>query len=109
MAKNKIQYGLSIDGQNNYLFNYLNGRINENATRGKVGKIIEDVYVNEIKKTTTVKFSDGTIQTITCHPDDAFDPVVGVAIAVSSFVFGSKKNFHSIVQRKIKKSIKKSK
>ena len=46
------------------------------------------------------------IKTVTCHKDDVFDPVVGVAIAVSSFVFGTKKNFHDVVQRKIKKSTK---
>lgn len=90
----------------NLLYYPLGFTVNENATRGKVGKIIEDVYVNEEKKTTTVKFSDGTIQTVKCHKDDAFDPVVGVAIAVSSFVFGTKKNFHSVVERKIKKSTK---
>lgn len=76
----------------------------EEATRGKVGKVIDSVYVNETKKTTTVKFVDGSIQTVTCHAEDVFDPVVGVAIAVSSFVFGSKKNFHDVVARKIKKS-----
>ena len=90
----------------NLLYYPLGFTVNENATRGKVGKIIEDVYVNEEKKTTTVKFSDGTIQTVKCHKDDVFDPVVGVAIAVSSFVFGTKKNFHSVVERKIRKSTK---
>lgn len=78
----------------------------EEATRGKIGKVIDSVYINESKKTTTVKFVDGSIQTVTCHKDDVFDPVVGVAIAVSSFVFGTKKNFHDVVQRKIKKSTK---
>lgn len=81
----------------------------ENAVRGKVGKIIDSVYVNEAKKTTTVKFSDGSVQTVTCHADDTFDPIVGVAVAVSSFVFGSKKNFHEVVARKLKKSSKKNK
>lgn len=81
----------------------------EEATRGKVGKLIDSVYVNEIKKTTTVKFVDGSIQTVTCHKDDVFDPVVGVAIAVSSFVFGTKKNFHEVVSRKLKKSHKSKK
>ena len=78
----------------------------DRAVRGKVGRIIDSVYVNETKKTTTVKFADGSIQTVTCHPDDVFDPVVGVAIAVSSFVFGTKKNFHDVVNRKLKKSSK---
>ena len=96
----------TIDKNLNLLYYPLGFTVNENATRGKVGKIIEDVYVNEEKKTTTVKFSDGTIQTVKCHKDDAFDPVVGVAIAVSSFVFGTKKNFHSVVERKLKKSSK---
>lgn len=81
----------------------------EEATRGKVGKVIDSVYVNETKKTTTVKFVDGSIQTVTCHKDDVFDPVVGVAIAVSSFVFGTKKNFHEVVSRKLRKSDKSKK
>ena len=81
----------------------------DRAVRGKVGRIIDSVYINESKKTTTVKFADGSVQTVTCHPDDVFDPVVGVAIAVSSFVFGSKKNFHDVVARKLKKSGKSNK
>ena len=79
------------------------------AVRGHVGKIIDSVYINETKKTTTVKFADGTVQTVTCHENDVFDPVIGVAIAVSSYVFGSKKNFHDVVNRKIKASTKSKK
>lgn len=76
------------------------------AVRGHVGKIIKDVYVNDVKKTTTVKFADGTTQTVTCSEGDTFDPVIGVAIAVSSYVFGSKKKFHEVVNRKVKSSAK---
>lgn len=105
-----VTYGLEYGAPSGYITAILNGTVrgdlmgyrNDHAVRGKVGRIIDRVFINEKKKTTTVKFVDGTVQTVTCHGDDVFDPVVGVAIAVSSFVFGSKKNFHDVVNRKIK-------
>ena len=104
MGYKAIQLGSIQCNLPKYIFG--NRSDDENATRGHVGKIIDKVFVNEAKKTTTVKFADGSVQTVTCHADDVFDPVVGVAIAVSSFVFGSKKNFHDVVARKIKASTK---
>ena len=115
MSNKNVNKGTDLNAINlkdmfyNLIGNRNEAERDEVAVRGHVGKIIDAVYINETKKTTTVKFADGTVQTVTCHENDVFDPVIGVAIAVSSYVFGSKKNFHDVVNRKIKASTKSKK
>ena len=74
---------------------------------------IKSILVNEKKRVTTVVFDNGDIQIATCSPEDEFDVSVGVAICISGYLAGSKRNFKEFVNKtakfvKEKKSVKKT-
>lgn len=50
---------------------------------------IKAVYFNEIKRTTTVKFTDDDIITVKCSPDTEFDKHTGFVNAVAQKYIGS--------------------
>jgi hypothetical protein len=50
---------------------------------------IKAVYFNEIKRTTTVKFTDGDIITVKCSPDIEFDKHTGFVNAIAQKYIGS--------------------
>lgn len=50
---------------------------------------IKAVYFNEIKRTTTVKFTDGDIITVKCSPDTEFDKHTGFVNAIAQKYIGS--------------------
>ncbi len=55
---------------------------------------IDNVYVNEVKRTVVIKWTDGTASKATCHDDDKFDPLTGFAIAYMKHLCGGSNNFH---------------
>lgn len=65
---------------------------------------IQDIYVNEEKKTVVVKFKDGAVVKKTACEGDTFDTYAGVALCLVSYLCGSTKEFHNCVNRRTKKS-----
>jgi hypothetical protein len=61
----------------------INMRINDRPDK------IKAVYFNEIKRTTTVKFTDGDIITVKCSPDIEFDKHTGFVNAIAQKYIGS--------------------
>lgn len=51
---------------------------------------VKKIYVNEKKKKVIVRFNDDKKETIMCSPDDEFDSVVGIALALMYSSFESK-------------------
>lgn len=51
---------------------------------------IKSVLVNKKKRLITVVFSDKDVRIIKCNKEDHFDVSVGVALAISEHLFGSK-------------------
>lgn len=103
--------GYSLDLANEekeeeYLDTYDNGY--EDGVNDAVG--IKSILVNEVARVVTVKFLDGDVRIIKCHKEDEFDYNIGVSLAISEHVFGSKtqrskfiKNNASYVKEKHKK------
>ncbi len=78
------------------------------ATKKKTN--IKQVFVNETEKVVVVLFGDGTKEVVKCSPDDAFDPYVGVSVAVTRHQYGTTSKFRrevdkvtTIVKPKVKK------
>ena len=63
---------------------------------------IKAVYPNPSKGVVAVKFMDGEVRVATCDKEDNFDVNVGVAICIATYLYGSKKNFRKIVEKKTK-------
>lgn len=51
---------------------------------------IKNVLVNEKARAITVKFLDGDVRVIKCNEKDEFDYNIGVSLAISEHIFGSK-------------------
>lgn len=90
----------------NYDFGYDDGY--EDGINDSVG--IKNVLVNEKARAITVKFLDGDVRVIKCNEKDEFDYNIGVSLAISEHIFGSKtqrskwiKNNTSYVKEKHKK------
>lgn len=63
---------------------------------------IRNVLVNKQKGLVTVVFTDGEHEIIKCKKGDHFDVRIGVALAISQHLFGSKNKFHKEVDKKTK-------
>lgn len=66
---------------------------------------ISQVYFNETKGTTTVKWSDNTITTVTCADKDAFDLETGICICYTKKLLGNKSNFNTKIRKHVAKAI----
>ena len=60
----------------------------EDGVNDAVG--IKSILVNEVAKVVTVKFLDGDVRIVRCHAQDEFDYNIGVSLAISEHIFGSK-------------------
>lgn len=69
---------------------------------------IQSILINEEAKVVTIKFLDGDVRVIRCHQEDEFDYNVGVSLAISEHIFGSKNQRNKII-KEVAKVIKKSK
>lgn len=58
---------------------------------------IKSVFFNEVKKTTTVVFNDDTSVVVKCTDRDGFDPEVGLAMALTKKLVGSRAKFQKLV------------
>ena len=58
---------------------------------------IKSVFFNEVKKTTTVVFNDDTSVVVKCTNKDEFDPEVGLAMALTKKLVGSRAKFQKLV------------
>lgn len=59
---------------------------------------IQDVFFNEEKGTTTVKWKDNTITTVFCDEDDYYDKEKGLAMCVMKYFFGNDGRFNQIIK-----------
>lgn len=62
------------------------------------GSIITGIYPNEAKRILVVKFSDGETVRLTCHKEDVWDINIGVALAMSYKMCGSKNAYRKQVE-----------
>jgi len=60
---------------------------------------IENVFFNEVKKTTTVVFLDHTSVIVKCTDNDHFDPEMGLAMAIARRYFGSRTKVKKAVDK----------
>lgn len=58
---------------------------------------IENVYFNDIKKTTTIKMTDGESITVRCCDEDTYDREVGLKTAMLKYLTGNTGGFNNIV------------
>ena len=64
--------------------------------------LIKSITINETKKIVTVVFNDNDVQMSKCSEDDAFDPVVGVALCIAAHIGTSKTQFKKFVHKTAK-------
>ena len=60
---------------------------------------VKKIYVNEEKKKVIVRFNDDRKETIMCSPDDEFDSVVGIALALMYSSFESKAACRKVINK----------
>lgn len=70
---------------------------------------IAQVYFNKTKGTTTVKWVDGTITTVTCDKEDTFDLHTGISLCITKKILGNKSNFNNIIKKAADSAIESSK
>ncbi len=63
---------------------------------------IKSILVNNKIKRITVVFDDDDVQMIDCNKHDEFDVNVGVALAITHHIFGSKNKYHKYLNKTIK-------
>ena len=89
-AKTKCcDYSLDLaneEKEKEYLDAYDDGY--EDGVNDAVG--IKSILVNEVARIVTVKFLDGDVRIIRCSELDEFDYNIGVSLAISEHIFGSK-------------------
>lgn len=73
-----------------------------NVYEAKQTVLIRNILVNEKKRLVTVVFADGEHEIIACQKGDYFDVKIGVALAISQHLFGSKNKFHKEIDKKTK-------
>lgn len=66
----------------------------------------KQVYANEKKRTVTVVFDNGEVETVTCAAEDTFNVEVGVTTAIATYHAGGKKVYHARMDKLLKKAIK---
>lgn len=64
---------------------------------------IRNILVNENKRLITVVFTDGEHEIIKCSEEDHFDVNIGVALAITQHLYGSKSKFHKDIAKKIRR------
>jgi hypothetical protein len=69
---------------------------------------IKNVFFNEVKKTTTVVFNDHTSIIVKCTDNDRFDPEVGLAMALTKKLVGSRAKFQKLVDEWVANSAPKN-
>jgi hypothetical protein len=69
---------------------------------------IKSVFFNEVKKTTTVVFNDHTSVIVKCTDNDRFDPEVGLAMALTKKLVGSRSKFQKLVDEWVANSAPKN-
>ena len=69
---------------------------------------IKSVFFNEVKKTTTVVFNDDTSVVVKCTDKDEFDPEVGLAMALTKKLVGSRAKFQKLVDEWVANSVPKN-
>lgn len=62
---------------------------------------IKDIIFNP--PATIVKWADGTKTVVKARGDDAFDPEVGLAMAISKKMYGNKYNYYNVFKKWLKK------
>lgn len=70
---------------------------------------IAQVYFNKTKGTTTVKWVDDTITTVTCDKEDTFDLHTGISLCITKKILGNKSNFNNIIKKAADSAIESSK
>ena len=65
---------------------------------------IENIYVNEKKRTIVVKWYSGETTKVTCAPDDTWDLEKGVAMAIAKYYLGNDYHAGDLFQRYLKKA-----
>lgn len=70
---------------------------------------IAQVYFNKTKGTTTVKWVDNTITTVTCDKEDTFDLHTGISLCITKKILGNKSNFNNIIKKAADSAIETSK
>ena len=65
---------------------------------------IKNVFFNEVKKATTVMFNDHTSVVVKCAENDTFDPEIGLAMALTKKMFGSRTKLQKVVDKWIANS-----
>lgn len=70
---------------------------------------IAQVYFNKTKGTTTVKWVDNTITTVTCDKEDTFDLHTGISLCITKKILGNKSNFNNIIKKAADSAIESSK
>lgn len=69
---------------------------------------IKNVFFNEVKKATTVMFNDHTSVVVKCAENDTFDPEVGLAMAITKKMFGSRTKLQKVVDKWVANSAPKN-
>lgn len=64
--------------------------------------MIKSIQVNEEKRLVTVVFTDGDVRIVKCNKEDNFDVMVGVSLAVTEHLFGSKTKRAKFITEKAK-------
>lgn len=67
---------------------------------------IRCIEVNEPKKIIVTVFDDGEVYMQKCREGDEFDINVGVALSIAEHEYGSKTQFHKMIEEKIAKNRK---
>lgn len=65
-------------------------------------KMIKSIQVNERKRLVTVVFTDGDVRIVNCNKEDNFDVTIGVSLAISEHLFGSKTKRTKFINEKTK-------
>ena len=68
----------------------------EDGVNDSIG--IESILVNEVARVVTVKFLDGDVRIIRCSESDEFDYNIGVSLAISEHIFGSKTHRSKLIK-----------
>ena len=69
---------------------------------------IKNVFFNEVKKATTVVFNDHTSVVVKCAENDTFDPEIGLAMALTKKMFGSRTKLQKVVDKWVASSAPKN-
>ena len=85
---------------------YVNYAGKKEEKQEEVNKMIKSVTINEDKKIITVVFKDGDVQMSKCDDKDTFDVGIGISLACTAHLFGSKNKFKKFVEVQKKKSKK---